>query len=248
MRFDRRHEAQLAIERFNGQIPVFQTGTDGSNISEPLTVRYAKFWVSLDAIQPPIQSFFSPVRIAPIDHGLLGIPERISTTASNNYQISLNEASSYEFKPITTVFSTDSVQNLPMTLANAHVQPSIISTCTDMTQIKTISNVQATAAFYQSQLTSNIGWRICVRNLPVDAQETLLWELFGPFGAVLNVRIMRTYNNNNSNYGPKSQGGCIGYVTMTMVDEANKAILALDGYTIANRTIQVYLATNHDFF
>ena len=97
-----------------------------------------------------------------------------------------------------------------------------------------------TTGYIPSFIPTSLGWRICIRNLPPDAQETLLWELFGPFGAVLNVRLVRAYPN----YTCKGQG----YVTMALLDAANKAILALDGYNLGNRILQVYLANNFDFF
>ena len=36
------------------------------------------------------------------------------------------------------------------------------------------------------------GWCIFVYNLSPEADESVLWQLFGPFGAVTNVKVIRT--------------------------------------------------------
>ncbi|KTG47776.1 hypothetical protein cypCar_00013589 [Cyprinus carpio] len=36
------------------------------------------------------------------------------------------------------------------------------------------------------------GWCIFVYNLSPDSDESVLWQLFGPFGAVNNVKVLRT--------------------------------------------------------
>lgn len=228
MRFDRRQEAQLAIERLNGRVPVFQIGSDGINISEPLVVRYAKFWTLQD-------------------QNMSDILNTSDTTINSNYHMSFS-GTTYDFKPFQqfSVFSPENVQNVSITGATAPplaiAQPSILTHQDAAIHSKVASSNCLTPAYYQS---APIGWRICVRNLPAETQETLLWELFGPFGAVLNVRLMPTYTNNISRKGQ----ACIGYVTMALVDDANKAIQALDGFTYLHRTLQVYLTQNYaEFF
>uniref|UniRef100_A0A674M9H7 ELAV-like protein n=1 Tax=Takifugu rubripes TaxID=31033 RepID=A0A674M9H7_TAKRU len=40
------------------------------------------------------------------------------------------------------------------------------------------------------------GWCIFVYNLSPDSDESVLWQLFGPFGAVNNVKVIRDFNTN----------------------------------------------------
>ncbi|KAG8199358.1 hypothetical protein JTE90_011819 [Oedothorax gibbosus] len=80
------------------------------------------------------------------------------------------------------------------------------------------------------------GWCIFVYNLAPDTEENLLWQLFGPFGAVQSVKVIRDLQTN------KCKG--FGFVTMTNYDEALVAIQTLNGYTLGNRVLQVSFKTN----
>ncbi|XP_023212415.1 ELAV-like protein 3 isoform X2 [Centruroides vittatus] len=80
------------------------------------------------------------------------------------------------------------------------------------------------------------GWCIFVYNLAPDTEENLLWQLFGPFGAVQSVKVIRDLQTN------KCKG--FGFVTMTNYDEAVVAIQSLNGYTLGNRVLQVSFKTN----
>ncbi|KAI6058401.1 ELAV-like protein 2 isoform X8 [Aix galericulata] len=76
------------------------------------------------------------------------------------------------------------------------------------------------------------GWCIFVYNLAPDADESILWQMFGPFGAVTNVKVIRDFNTN------KCKG--FGFVTMTNYDEAAMAIASLNGYRLGDRVLQVF--------
>ncbi|XP_077356090.1 ELAV-like protein 2 isoform X8 [Festucalex cinctus] len=80
------------------------------------------------------------------------------------------------------------------------------------------------------------GWCIFVYNLAPDADESILWQMFGPFGAVTNVKVIRDFNTN------KCKG--FGFVTMTNYDEAAVAIGSLNGYRLGDRVLQVSFKTN----
>ncbi|XP_067885005.1 ELAV-like protein 2 isoform X4 [Heterodontus francisci] len=80
------------------------------------------------------------------------------------------------------------------------------------------------------------GWCIFVYNLAPDADESILWQMFGPFGAVTNVKVIRDFNTN------KCKG--FGFVTMTNYDEAAMAIASLNGYRLGDRVLQVSFKTN----
>ncbi|XP_046441732.1 ELAV-like protein 3 isoform X18 [Daphnia pulex] len=79
------------------------------------------------------------------------------------------------------------------------------------------------------------GWCIFVYNLAPDTEESVLWQLFGPFGAVQSVKVIRDLQTN------KCKG--FGFVTMTNYDEALVAIQSLNGYTLGNRVLQVSFKT-----
>ncbi|VDM34399.1 unnamed protein product [Hydatigera taeniaeformis] len=87
-------------------------------------------------------------------------------------------------------------------------------------------------------LTTN-GWCIVVHNLGTDADDAVLWQLFGPFGAVHTVKTV---------VDPVT-GKCKGYgfVTMGNYEEALKAIQALSGFILDNRILQVAFKTNTDY-
>merc|ERR1719216_187297 len=78
--------------------------------------------------------------------------------------------------------------------------------------------------------TNGSGWCIFVYNLAPETEENILWQLFGPFGAVQNVKVIRDLQTN------KCKG--FGFVTMTNYDEALVAIQSLNGYTLGNRVLQ----------
>ncbi|CAF4142107.1 unnamed protein product [Rotaria socialis] len=83
---------------------------------------------------------------------------------------------------------------------------------------------------------ASVGWCIFVYNLAPETDENILWQLFGPFGAVQNVKIIRDFQTQ------KCKG--FGFVTMSNYDEALMAINSLNGFTLANRVLQVSFKTN----
>lgn len=85
-------------------------------------------------------------------------------------------------------------------------------------------------------LNGAAGWCIFVYNLAPDTEESLLWQLFGPFGAVQSVKVIRDLQSN------KCKG--FGFVTMTNYEEALVAIQSLNGYTLGNRVLQVSFKTS----
>lgn len=82
---------------------------------------------------------------------------------------------------------------------------------------------------------TNKGWCIFVCNLPLETVEAEMWKLFGPFGAVQSVKLIRD---------PKTQR-CkgFGFVTMTNYEEALYAILSLNDFEHNGRRLQVSFKT-----
>ncbi|KAM4629663.1 ELAV-like protein 1b isoform 3-T4 [Polymixia lowei] len=83
---------------------------------------------------------------------------------------------------------------------------------------------------------SSAGWCIFIYNLGQDADEGILWQMFGPFGAVTNVKVIRDFNTN------KCKG--FGFVTMTNYEEAAMAIASLNGYRLGDKSLQVSFKTS----
>ncbi|XP_049626779.1 ELAV-like protein 2 [Suncus etruscus] len=83
------------------------------------------------------------------------------------------------------------------------------------------------------------GCCIFVYNLAPDADEIILWQMFGPFGAVINVKVIRNFNTN------KCKG--FGFVVMANYDEAAMAIASLNGYRLGDRVLQVSFKTNKTY-
>lgn len=85
---------------------------------------------------------------------------------------------------------------------------------------------------------SSSKWNIFVYNLPPNADDTALWQLFGPFGAVRRVKIVRDFRSK------ESKG--FGFVTMSHFHEAVRAIALLNGHIIGNRILQVRFKQIHN--
>lgn len=80
------------------------------------------------------------------------------------------------------------------------------------------------------------GWCLFVYNLAPEVEESILWKLFGPFGAVRQVNLVKDAQTNK----------CRGFAFVTMADysQALMAIQALNGFTLANRVLQVSFKTS----
>uniref|UniRef100_H2YKC1 RRM domain-containing protein n=1 Tax=Ciona savignyi TaxID=51511 RepID=H2YKC1_CIOSA len=86
-----------------------------------------------------------------------------------------------------------------------------------------------------SSCAPNYGICIFVYNLSPETDENILWQLFGPFGAVTSVKVIRDYQTQ------KCKG--YGFVTMTNYEEAFLAVCSLNGYKLGDRVLQVSFKT-----
>lgn len=80
------------------------------------------------------------------------------------------------------------------------------------------------------------GWCLFVYNLAPEVEESVIWKLFGPFGAVQQVNLVKDVQTN------KCRG--FAFVTMSDYNQALMAIQSLNGYTLANRVLQVSFKTS----
>jgi RNA recognition motif-containing protein len=145
------------------------------------------------------------------------------------------------------VAATSVSGSLPSTPVGALAPPSIVSTQSNALSIVSASpsngggnNLMASPppTSLSSTSLSSINyssWCIFVYNLGPETDESILWQLFGPFGAVQSVKIIRDVQSQ------KCKG--FGFVTMTNYEEAITAINCLNGFNLQNRILQVSFKT-----
>ncbi|XP_033609509.1 ELAV-like protein 1 isoform X2 [Cryptotermes secundus] len=207
IRFDQRIEAERAIQELNGTIPKGST--------EPITVKFANNPSNNNKAIPPLAAYLAPQARrfgGPIHH----------------------PTGRFRYIPLSPLSSPYGLPLWPDA-----------RDCTGKTMLAINKGLQrysplAGDLLANSMLPGNAmngsGWCIFVYNLAPETEENVLWQLFGPFGAVQSVKVIRDLQTN------KCKG--FGFVTMTNYDEAVVAIQSLNGYTLGNRVLQVSFKTN----
>lgn len=76
-----------------------------------------------------------------------------------------------------------------------------------------------------------IAYCLFVYNLPSDADEGLMYRLFGPFGAISNVQVMREAGTQ------RCKG--FGFVHYLKLEDAQQAIISMNGYQLGDKFMQV---------
>ncbi|XP_037793368.1 ELAV-like protein 1 isoform X5 [Penaeus monodon] len=209
IRFDQRIEAERAIQKLNGTIP------DGA--AEPITVKFANNPSNNNKAVPPLAAYLSPLTRrygGPIHH----------------------PAGRFRYIPLSPLTRHSLVFPQVKTIDSLPEEPSNLAQ--DMKSKYSPGsgdNLLGNSLLPGSALNGS-GWCIFVYNLAPETEENILWQLFGPFGAVQNVKVIRDLQTN------KCKG--FGFVTMTNYDEAVVAIQSLNGYTLGNRVLQVSFKTN----
>ena len=79
--------------------------------------------------------------------------------------------------------------------------------------------------------TSQQTWCIFVYNLPESTEESLLYQLFSPFGAISSVKVIREAETNKCKR--------YGFVNMINYEEAYNAIVHLSGHMCEGKPLQV---------
>ncbi|XP_071954084.1 ELAV-like protein 1 isoform X9 [Antedon mediterranea] len=108
--------------------------------------------------------------------------------------------------------------------------------CTPTIRYSPMGNDVLSAMNLQAMTNNGNGWVIFVYNLMQDTEEQLLYQLFGPFGAITSVKVVRDFASQ------KCKG--YGFVTMTNYEEALSAIAHLNGYSLGGRILQVSFKNN----
>jgi len=207
IRFDQRIEAERAIQKLNGTIP--------EGATEPITVKFANNPSNNAKAIPPLAAYLAP------------------QAARRALGAALHPAS--RFSPYGLPTGLDLGLNLKEGPGKAvqqygkGIQPRYSPLAGDLLAGGSLLSGMAA--------TNGSGWCIFVYNLAPETEENILWQLFGPFGAVQNVKVIRDLQTN------KCKG--FGFVTMTNYEEALVAIQSLNGYTLGNRVLQVSFKTNN---
>ncbi|XP_035424086.1 ELAV-like protein 1 isoform X1 [Cygnus olor] len=208
IRFDKRSEAEEAITNFNGHKP------PGS--SEPITVKFAANPNQNKNVALLSQLCHSPARRfgGPVHHQA----QRFRAT---RYCVSaaLCQAGS---GPLPQAAARSPGSRLVQAVSPGF-SPMGVDHMSGLSGVNVPGNASS-------------GWCIFIYNLGQDADEGILWQMFGPFGAVTNVKVIRDFNTN------KCKG--FGFVTMTNYEEAAMAIASLNGYRLGDKILQVSFKTN----
>ncbi len=77
---------------------------------------------------------------------------------------------------------------------------------------------------------------VFVYNLPESTEDKLLYQLFSPFGAITSVKVIKDNGTNKCKR--------YGFVNMMNYEDAYNAIMALNGFEIKGRTLQVSFKKN----
>jgi ELAV like protein 2/3/4 len=214
VRYDQRFEAELAIEKLNGKTPAGSV--------EPLVVKFASQVASTSkAAAADVQNFMSKLP-SPVESGSEGSKTILHTSVNN----STTSVPSYFTRSIGSVFSSTEFMQY-----NGGGDACLSLTPTGQIHLSSSSQTDLSSAFGVSG-----GWCIFVYNLSPETQESSLWQLFGPFGAVQSVKVAR-------NYGSQKCKG-FAFVTMGVYEEALGAIANLNGVLLGDRVLQVSFKTN----
>ena len=73
-------------------------------------------------------------------------------------------------------------------------------------------------------------WCIFVYNLPENCEDSLLYQLFSPHGAISSVNLIRDMDGKCKKFG---------FVNMVNYEEAYQAILHLNDFVVQGKKLQV---------
>lgn len=208
IRFDQRIEAERAIQKLNGTVP--------EGATEPITVKFANNPSNNAKAIPPLAAYLAPQGMGAARRAFGGALHPAAAAAA---------AGRFRYSPLAgDILAGNPILSGPAAGAAAAAAASA-------------GNGTTGGAAAAASAINGSGWCIFVYNLAPETEENILWQLFGPFGAVQNVKVIRDLQTN------KCKG--FGFVTMTNYDECLVAIQSLNGYTLGNRVLQVSFKTNN---
>ncbi|KAF6771899.1 hypothetical protein AHF37_06663 [Paragonimus kellicotti] len=231
IRFDQRHEAELAIRRLNG----YQAPPEHPNglPSEPITVKFANSPNSIRHDSLSLALLKQAAQLQSVAASVVTPPSRTAATAA-----ATAVAAAGLLSPLQQIASISNRLKYSNALTGGGAPPG--ATPADFlpamaSAAAVVNPLLAPAVAASSGALTATGWCIFVYNLAPETEEANLWQLFGPFGAVQTVKIIRDPTTN------KCKG--FGFVTMSNYEEALLAIHSLNGFALGNRVLQVSFKT-----
>ena len=106
-----------------------------------------------------------------------------------------------------------------------------VSTLVATAASQALSQLPGGAAASLQLPTNPQTWCIFVYNLPESTEDSLLYQLFSPFGAISSVKVIRDVSTNKCKR--------YGFVNMMNYEEAYAAILHLNGHMCEGKPLQV---------
>ncbi|KAF8570654.1 hypothetical protein P879_01581 [Paragonimus westermani] len=231
IRFDQRHEAELAIRRLNG----YQAPPEHPNgaPSEPITVKFANSPNSIRHDSLSLALLKQAAQLQSVAASVVTPPSRTAATAAATAVAAAGLLS--PLQQIASISNRLKYSNA-LTGGGASAGASPADFLPAMASAAAVVNpLLAPAVAASSGALTATGWCIFVYNLAPETEEANLWQLFGPFGAVQTVKIIRDPTTN------KCKG--FGFVTMSNYEEALLAIHSLNGFALGNRVLQVSFKT-----
>ncbi|KAE9553105.1 hypothetical protein FO519_003694 [Halicephalobus sp. NKZ332] len=267
VRFDKKQEAEYAIEKVNGTTPL--------GFSEPVSVKFANSPGARDrAVLQQMASNLSTLStlatVPTVNPQLAAAQALLPLTvlrSNGNQTASLtsggpirhaSQVGRFRYSPLGVqsaaaltvpslghsgqdIFTTNAL--LQMAAAgNTQAQLAALAASVPVTLSGTLSGAPfqmapapvATANAPQVARSSSPsgGFTIVISNLGNDIEESFLWRLFGPFGAVLSVRAVKD---------SPDRGRSFGLVTMASYEDAFNAVSSLNGAAVGGRSIQTNL-------
>ncbi|KAH9286911.1 ELAV-like protein 2 [Echinococcus granulosus] len=231
IRFDQRHEAEQAIRRLNGYQP--PTDHPSAPPNEPITVKFANSPNSIRHDSLSLALLKQAAQLQSVAASVVTPPTRSAASAAANAV-----AAAGLLSPLQQFASISNRLKYSSALAGgasgqgpnaADLLPAVASAAA------VVNPLLAPAVAASSGALTATGWCIFVYNLAPETEESNLWQLFGPFGAVQTVKIIRDPSTN------KCKG--FGFVTMSNYEEALLAIHSLNGFALGNRVLQVSFKT-----
>lgn len=227
IRFDQRTEAEAAIHKFNGFKP--------EGCPEAITVKFANSPSAVTTKQSGIGPGFPKNNFAISNHA---IQAAVASTSASNSGTTTSAAGTgaNALHPFSQLHQLPNMSHSSKMRHNSHMAISGASPSPVAGVDLFANNPVLTQAMVAScgGLT-NKGWCIFVCNLSPEMEEAELWKLFGPFGAVQNVKMIKDPTTQ------KCKG--FGFVTMSNYEEALLAIHSLNNFVLSNRVLQVSFKT-----
>jgi ELAV like protein 2/3/4 len=253
VRFDQRIEAEVAISKLNGK--AHEASPD------PLIVKFANSPTSVKSVMglplapfvPTCRGFFQPYRSsanssyryspmsAPYcpDVTLLHQQNGLNNLIAQHQHQHHQQQQQQQITPNLQNVLSNSLPIPPISAGGTMVSTGGVLQIASQQQQQQQQQPPPPTSLSNTSLSSinYSGWCIFVYNLGPDTDDHILWQLFGPFGAVQSVKIIRDVQSQ------KCKG--FGFITMTNYEEAVTAINCLNGLNLQNRILQVSFKTNN---